>query len=298
MHKSTIIFSVIAALLATVTSVVIWRLIDNSHRDLPQVEGTAIGLGLPEREPGNAHRHYTARSVVVWDTATQRINFEQNAFERLPVASLTKLMTAMVASDYGIAWQAPATIELHEYGIGGQLLLHPGEEATMRDLFNASLLGSANNATLAYVRQLGVDQKEFIRAMNRKAIAIGLEQTYFVDVTGLSKGNISTAYEVARLAEHAFAHYPEIATATQQASYTFTLQGSGRSHTIKNTNKLIAERGEVYSGSKTGYLDEARYCLVVRGAGDTKNRIAVILGSPGEQEHLLDMQQLMRMRVW
>ncbi len=220
----------------------------------------------------------------MWNTETGAITFEQNAFERVPIASLTKLMTAMVALDHGITWEQSAEIQLNEYVIGGQLLLHPGEHVTMRDLFAASLLGSANNATLAYVRELGIPEQEFIRAMNRKAVELGLEQTYFTDVTGLDKENISTAYEVARMAEHAFKHYPEIARTTGRTEYSFVVGGSGREHTIRNTNKLIAEGNLEVLGSKTGYLYEAGYCLVLQGVGNAGKLIAVVLGNPSEHD--------------
>jgi D-alanyl-D-alanine carboxypeptidase len=97
------------------------------------------------------------------------------------------------------------------------------------------------------------------------------------------------------LAEAAFRDYPAIAEATRQAEYTFDIRGSGREHTIRNSNKLISEGGETFAGSKTGYLYEARYCLVVRGAGTEENRVAVTLGSPSEGENLADTKQLLHL---
>ncbi|HLD08499.1 MAG TPA: hypothetical protein VJB68_00465, partial [Methylophilaceae bacterium] len=146
----------------------------------------------------------------------------------------------------------------------------------------------------AYTRHTGIPAKEFVLEMNRKAVAIGLEQTHFVEVTGLDKNNIATAYEVARLAEYAFTHYPDIARATSQKEYTFTLRGSDRIHTIHNTNKLISELNDTYSGSKTGYLYEAQYCLVVQGASENSHLIGVILGSPSESDHFFSMRQLLQ----
>lgn len=295
MHKSTIIFCGLAVAFAALTGAVINQLFNDAAPSAPaRVEGTAISLGLPDLKAGANGKTYAAKSVLLWDSATQSIRYEQNGFERLPIASITKLMTAMVALDHGITWDATGGIELREYLQGGQLLLHPGEAASMRDLFNASLLGSANNATQAYVRLTGIPTKDFVIEMNRKAVALGLEQTHFVEVTGLDKENVSTAYEVARLAEHAFTHYPDIAHATSQKEYTFTLQGSDRVHTIHNTNKLISELGESFSGSKTGYLYEAAYCLVVQGTGKSLPLIGVILGSPSESDHFFSMRQLMQ----
>lgn len=294
MYKSTLLFSCLAVVFAAITGLVLWQIAVSGPVTPPaQIEGVTINLGLPGTKPTGQNKKYAARSVVLWDTASQSIRYEQNAFERLPIASITKLMTAMVAIDHGISWEKTGSIEPTEYLQGGRLLMHPGEEASMRDLFTASLLGSANNATLAYVRYLDIPEEEFIREMNRKAVEIGLEQTYFTDVTGLEKENVSTAYEVTRLAERAFTHYPDIAAATSKTEHIIRYKGSDREHVVRNTNKLISEFGESYSGSKTGYLYESQYCLVVQGAGEKANLIGVILGSPSEDDHFSAMQQLL-----
>ncbi|MEK7557258.1 MAG: serine hydrolase, partial [Patescibacteria group bacterium] len=220
MAKSTIFFACLAIVFAGTTVAVSWRLIAGKGTPAPQVEGVNIALGLPTGQAGllsegggETEGLFRAGSALVWNTETDAIQFEQNGFERRPIASITKLVTAMVALDHGIPWEEAATIELEEYVQGGRLLLHPGETVSVRDLFHASLVASANNATLAYVRALKISEEEFVREMNRKAVSLGLEQTEFTDVTGLDVGNISTAYEVARLAEAAFT-YPEIAAAS------------------------------------------------------------------------------------
>lgn len=300
MHKSTTILAFTCFLLAIVTGYSVWSLFTHESKQpgIPLVGGASINLGLPGIGPKEPDRQiFTAGSALLYDTTSSTILFEQNAFERKPIASITKLMTAMVALDHGIDWHSEADIQPEEYVQGGRLLLHRGETVTMRDLFHASVLGSANNATLAYVRQLDIPKEEFVREMNRKAIELGLEQTEFTDVTGLDTGNISTAYEVARLAQVAFSQYPEIAQATSLDEYPMVMRGSGREHTIKNTNKLVSEWGEEVSGSKTGYLYEARYCLVVQGSGEQAGRISVILDSPSQVEHFADTKKLLYMNV-
>ncbi|MEX0649990.1 MAG: serine hydrolase [Candidatus Andersenbacteria bacterium] len=300
MYKSTVILAGMCTLLATITGLSVYKLFTHTpeKQNAPLAGGASIDLGLPGVGPQTEkHQAFTAGSALLYDTTSNAILFEQNAFERKPIASITKLMTAMVAIDHGIDWDREATIQPEEYVQGGRLLLHPGETVTMRNLFNASLLGSANNATLAYVRELGISKEDFVRDMNRKAIELGLEQTEFADVTGLDTHNISTAYEVARIAQVAFEHYPEIAAATTQKEYAFTVVGTGREHTIRNTNKLVSEWGEEVSGSKTGYLYEARFCLVTQGAGEQAGRITVILDSPSEVEHFADTKKLLYMNV-
>lgn len=296
MHKYTLVFGVLAGLFAVATGVTFWH-VSTATPATPPDSAPHVPLSMPVLGALERTELAPGSSAVLWDSVSQSLRYEENAFERRPIASLTKLMTAMVAIDLGLNWDTTGTINLNEYGLGGNLLLHPGETVTMRNLFNASLVGSANNATKAYVRLLiqekDLTEDEFVQEMNRKAIELGLEQTVFFEPTGLSPKNISTAYEVARLAEHAFTAYPDIAKASSQTAYTFTVGGSGREHTIRNTNKLIAEKGETATGSKTGYLDEAKYCLAMQGAGERSRFIAVVLGSPSQEENETATVQLL-----
>lgn len=297
MHKATLIFSCICAVLAVVVGFVVYRLVLESNVSVGVEGGSSIRLGLPGIEPKEGRSTLASTSAILFDADTKTIVFQENAFERRPLASITKIMTAMVALDHGIAWEQEANILPSEYGVGGELILHPGETVTMRDLFAASLLGSANNATAAYVRQLGISQEMFVQEMNRKAIALGLEQTEFTDVTGLSPENISTAYEIAILANYAFANYPDISDITSKKEYAFAVRGSNREHTIRNTNKLVQAGHMEVVGSKTGFLYEAGYCLVVQGAGKYANRVAVVLNDISEEAQFIDIQKLLTMQI-
>lgn len=294
MHTSTIFWAGCFLILSGLTGFagyLVWQA-HTSEGSGGSVQGTEIGLGLPGAAPENRRQEFKADSALLYDSHNGTIVFEQNGFERRPIASITKLMTAMVALEEGIDWEQEVTIKPEEYVQGGTLRLHPGESARMRDLWAASLLGSANNATLAYVRSLGVPEEEFVRRMNRKAIEMGLEQTTFVDVTGLDPGNVSTAYEVARLTAEAFDRYEKIAEYTAMTEYSMTALGSGREHVIRNTNKLLKDDWSV-TGSKTGFLYEAGYCLVVQGAGAVNDRVAVILGSESGPGHFLETRRLL-----
>ncbi|MBI3255515.1 MAG: D-alanyl-D-alanine carboxypeptidase [Candidatus Andersenbacteria bacterium] len=297
MHKSTPILIAVCILLLGGTAAVTWKAWHYEPLSIPLAGGSSVDIGLNLSDKHKPEKQFDAASAVLLDTTDTHILFQQNAFERRPIASISKLMTAMVALDYGIPWDKEADIQLEEYTQGGRLLLFNGEKVTMRDLFNASLLGSANNATLAYVRQLGMPKQEFIQAMNRKAVELGLEQTEFFDVTGLNPKNVSTAYEVAVLAKTAFEKYPDIAKATSQKEYAFTVATSGRAHTIRNTNKLVSELGDATGGTKTGYLYEANYCLVMAGEGELASRIGVILGSPSENGNFGDMRRLLHLKM-
>jgi D-alanyl-D-alanine endopeptidase (penicillin-binding protein 7) len=290
MHKSTLLFGVTTVLLLVVA---IWHVLELQAVPPAAPAAANVPFGLPPASSSSPRNGLQSTSAALWDTHERRLVYEHNAFERRSIASLTKLMTAMIALDEGMPWEKSVTILPDEYGAGGNLLLHPGETVTMRDLFYASLLGSANNATKVYVRELDLNRDEFVERMNRKAIELGLEQTQFADVTGLDGDNISTAYEVALLADVAFREYPDIAHASRKQEYSFTVGGSGRVHAIRNTNKLVSEEGEVVHGSKTGYLDEAGYCVAIEGSGKTAHQLIVVLGSPSEQINLAEAKSLL-----
>lgn len=293
MAKSTLILGVVCLALAVAFVVVLWRLTLGAPL-APSVHGS-LNLGWPIVERHEAQPQTIASpSALLWDAEAHVIRFEKGGFERRPIASLTKLMMAMVAFDLGIPWDKEVEILPQENVVGGRLMVFAGERVTMRDLWHASLLGSANNATLALVRNLAASEREFVQAMNRKAIELGLEQTEFVDVTGLDPDNVSTAYEVVRMAEAAWRDYPDIARTTAVPEYRFTVS-NGREHTIKNTNKLITERGMALTGSKTGYLYEANFCLVAQGAGMQSGLVASVLGSPSEWDSMQDVQTLLQL---
>ena len=292
MNRSTLFFASLSLLLLLAVGYTLWQAFATKPATPLGVSDAA--LGLPGLEDSSRDLFQVA-SALLYDTDTSSITYEQNAFERRSIASITKLMTAMVALDHGIDWDQEADILLEEYFYGSKMRLHPGETVTMRDLFHSSLMASANNSTQAMVRQIGIPEKEFIRRMNAKAIELGLEQTRFVEATGLDPDNISTAYEVAKLAEAAFA-YPDIATASTRAEYVFTVKGSGREYRFGNSNKLIEpDQATTLTGSKTGYLYESGYCLVVQGKDEQHHKIAVVLGSLSEPGHFQDIQRLLKL---
>jgi len=297
MGKTNIILCGLIVILLIAFTLTTFQLLRNPNTAPTDSSGAPIVMGLADVDREDDDSQYQARSALLYNIPDQTIKFEQNGFERLPIASLTKIMTAMIAIDNDIDWDRSITILPDEFRPGGQLVMHSGEEATVRDLFHASLLGSANNATLAYVRSIDLPTDEFVQAMNRKAVVIGLEQTHFTEPTGLDPANVSTAYEVALMAAYAFDNYSAIAAATSLPEYTFTFQNSDREHTMRNTNKLISDQEVAFTGSKTGYLYEASYCLVVQGAGEYIDRIAVILGSPSEARHFIDTNRLLKLPV-
>lgn len=247
-----------------------------------------------------------ARAAVVINATTGAVLSEQEAFTPHPIASLAKLMSAMVALDRQPDLGALAAIMPAEYTIrGGNLRLLPGEQVTVQDLLFASITGSANNAAFALPRVLGMTDEEFLEEMSRKAVALGLETLRFVDTAGLSPQNVGSAYDVARMAAHAFTHYPLIAQAASTREYRIMARGSGprtsaggslrggREHVLRNSNPLLHEL-EAGAESKTGYLNESLFCLVLTRRSGPDRLVGVLLGHPAEYGVIQEARALLQ----
>lgn len=231
-----------------------------------------------------AQKTLQAKAGIVIHVPSGKVLAEQDGFAAYPIASLTKLMGAMVALDAGVSMEREISMTPEEYTVGGNLRIVPNEETVrVRDLLYASITGSANNAALALARSVGMSREEFVREMNRQAVVMGFEQFSFEDPSGLSPKNTGSAYEVARLAGIALTEYPLIRDAASRESYTVVTVNTSREHVIKNPNTLFQRFRERFSFSKTGYLDEALYCLILARETPRGLLVAVTLGHPSKQ---------------
>jgi D-alanyl-D-alanine endopeptidase (penicillin-binding protein 7) len=226
-----------------------------------------------------------SKAGVVINANTGKVIYAENAFEVLPMASITKLMSSMVAIDNKIGLEAVVTIPPDDYTIGGNLRIVAGRETvSVKDLFYASITGSANNAALAIAKLAKLSEVDFVSVMNRKAVELGLESLHFQEASGLSSNNSGSAYDVARMAGYAFLHYPLIMDAASQKEYKITTKNTKREHIIKNPNELFARASGQFVASKTGYLDEALYCLVLAKNTQGGMIVAVTLGNADKQD--------------
>ncbi len=246
------------------------------------------GLVSTASDHGFGELASSAKAALIYDANNDKILFAKNPYEKLPIASISKLITALVFLDHNPGLSKTMTILPEENVIGGRLQITPEEEITVKDLFYISLLGSANNTALALMRSTGLKEEDFVEEMNRKAIALNMHNSFFVEPTGLDDRNKSSAYDVALLAKEAFSKQI-IREATTQKEYQLKTLNTKREHTVKNTNELITN-GLNFTGSKTGYLNEAGYCLVVQAENQNKKIIAVVLGSPSKQDHFQDIK--------
>lgn len=245
----------------------------------------------------------TSRAASVMDVKNQRLIYQKNAEQKFPIASLTKLMTAIIfietKTDLNkeVIFSQEDNKEIEEYFAPGEaigkLYLNPGETLKIKDLIYSSLVGSANNATMALVRSTGLSIKEFVRRMNERAQVLGLKNTFFKEPSGLDSGNVSTASDIARLADYAFKNNL-ISKITAAKKYSFQTLNTKKWHTIKNTNWLIGGLNGIF-GSKTGYLNEAGYCLTTAIRNKDKEVIITLLGV---KDNKTRFEELKRVAQW
>lgn len=248
---------------------------------------------LPARADEIADGSLQSRSAAVLNAASAEFVQTYNADEAMPIASLTKLMTAMVFLDTQPNWDKRGSYSNADARIGAKLIIRAGDTITARQLFNTMLIGSANNATMTLVRLTGLSKTEFVRRMNEKAEHLGLTQTHFVEPTGLDEGNVSTAREYATLAKTAF-DYSSIRKTTATPVYTFTT-GRGVYHRIKNSNTLLKNASVNVRGGKTGYTEEAGFSVVLMTQARTNTSasyITVVLGHPNSWGRFAEAREL------
>jgi D-alanyl-D-alanine endopeptidase (penicillin-binding protein 7) len=233
----------------------------------------------------------TASKVLVVDVASRDTLLANQATSPHPLASISKLMAAKVFLDSGVSmWRTKALVAGDEVG-GARLRVPTGTSLSLRDIFDATLVGSANNTAYAMARATGMGITEFVAAMNRRAEAMKLEATRFVDPSGLEVGNTSTAVDIARMAYELF-NEQEIKRATTTAKAS--IKADGVLHEVKNTNGLLTDpdNGLYVLGGKTGYLVESRWNLVVKMRDRRmKEILVVVLGSASQQQSFVDAER-------
>jgi len=232
-----------------------------------------------------------ANAAYVFDILKQESIFELNAEAQLPLASLTKLMTALLAKEYlpeGLIIEISPQAVLQE-GDNGLLL---GERWLLKDLLNIMLVGSSNDAAYAISTALAshsrfgygkTDDAKVVALMNKKARQLDLKQTYFLDPTGLDisqnlAGGYGSCRDMAMLAFYILQNHPEIFEVTRAQHLTLTSL-DGHLHQIQNTNHLVNEIPQLIGG-KTGFTDLAGgNLLVIFDAGINHPIIVVVMGS-------------------
>jgi len=236
----------------------------------------------------------TAQSAIALDIKSNKILYQKNQDQVRSIASITKLMTAMVFIEHNPGWQKDFYTQAVDRKNGGIIHLNTGEIITIHDLFKTALIASDNDAAAALARSTGLSNDQFIAQMNYKAKELGLTQTRFSDPTGLNNSNESTAQEVAYLLKAAL-EKDMIREISKIAYDQFEVQvdeDETRTVTIRTTNQLLRSHLKVVGG-KTGFLEEAGYCLAVKIEGPDKQEvILVVLGSDTAADRFQDIKAI------
>ena len=234
-------------------------------------------------------------SALVLDQSGQRVLYAKNIDWVVPIASITKLMTALVVLDSGLPLDERITISKEDRdGLKGtRSRLAVGMTVTREDLLRLALMASENRAAAALARAYPGGTSAFVAAMNQKAVKLGMWHSRFVDGTGLSNGNVSNAQDLSRLVGAAHQH-PLIREYTTDTQYTVRL-ANGRKMQFSNSNRLVRNSGWDIGLSKTGYISEAGRCLVMQAQIAATPVIIVLLDSWG---HLTRLADANRIKKW
>ncbi len=232
------------------------------------------------------------RAAVVIDASTQEVLYAKNSDHKLPPASTTKLMTAIIAlenkslSDIVTISKTAARVRPTKAG------LREGDKITVEGLLYAALLKSGNDAAVALAEAVAGSEEKFVRLMNQKAMAVGATNTTFINASGLpGPGQYITASDLSKIMICAL-KYPKLKEIIGTAVIEVSTE-EGKTLSLKNTDKLLWLNEEVIGG-KTGYTANAGHCLVCAAEHDTKTIIVAILGSPSRKALWKETESLLR----
>lgn len=254
----------------------------------------ALGnLGLFQVLPAQAVQLETdAASAILMDAATGNILYEKDCHKELPPASVTKLMTLLVAADAvqngKVKLTDKVTASENACKLGGsQIYLEPGETFSLEEMLLAIAVGSANDACVAVAEHIDGSQEAFVEEMNKKAKELGLKNTHFVNCYGLpADGHYTSAYDLAVIAREAL-KYPLIRKLTSTKEYDLR-DGKFK---LWNTNKLLWWYPGT-DGFKTGWTNEAKYCLASSVKRDGLRLICVVMGVPQVRGHFAESMKI------
>ena len=230
-----------------------------------------------------------AQAAIILDPVTGETLWEQNSQEVRSIASITKVMTVMLFLEQKPDLSREVVISRRDVRRASTTYLRRGERVTLRDLVHLALVASDNAAARVLARISPWGTKRFIVRMNAMAAELGLRQTRFTDPSGLDEGNVSSAYEVARLITEA-SERPQVSEVMRKRSYR--IRTSRRVRTIRSTNKLLGTRVDVMAG-KTGYIDLAGYCLATLVQLDDERAVSiVVLGARSDSGRFAEARRL------
>lgn len=247
---------------------------------------------------GSTPLYLSSSKAIVVNQNSSEIVYSKNINLQTPIASVTKLMTAMVVLDAKLNLDEAVSITESDidYLKGTSSRLALGTTMTREDLLNLALIASENRAASALATSYPGGRGKFVRDMNLKAQSLGMTNSNFADSTGLDSSNVSTAEDLAKMV-HAAYQYPIIREISTSPSYSLYLPNRNSAMVFNNTNALVRNvEGDWQIGlSKTGYISEAGRCLVMQATIAGEPLIMVLLDSDGKYTRIGDAN---RVRKW
>ena len=236
----------------------------------------------------------TSRAAVLMEKTTGQMLFAQNEHEKLEPASVTKIMTLLLTMDAidsgAMAYDDVVTVSANAAGMGGsQVFLAEGEKITVEELLKSVCVSSGNDAAVALAEKVSGVTELFVEQMNNRAKGLGMDDTHFVNCTGLTaKGHVTSAYDIALMSRELLTKHPDIRRFT--TIWTDTIRGGAFG--LANTNKLI----RFYDGAtglKTGYTTSAGYCISATAEREGMELIAVIMKGETADKRNTDAKALL-----
>jgi len=242
----------------------------------------------------NSQPSVNARAALVMDAKTGEVLFSKNTNTAMPIASITKLMTAVVTADARLDMSEDITLQQIDFaGAGGKnssSTLKAGDTMNRAEMLLVALMKSENPAAAALARTYPGGRQAFFAAMNAKARQLGMNSTHYVESTGLDPHNISSARDLGILVSAA-SQYGLIRQFSTTAHYDFNL--GYRILKSNNTNALVRNGGWNINISKTGYINEAGRCVVMHTTVNNRPAVVVLLGASSSQARTNDATNLL-----
>src|SRR5581483_12212193 len=231
----------------------------------------------------------TAQSALLFDLTSNKTLFEKDVTKKLPMASLTKVMTAIVGLEHQKSddrYQVTSPDLVGEDAMG----LENGEVLTLEELLYGLILHSGNDAAETIASNYSGGRTEFIKAMNNKAVSLGLSNTHFTNPTGLEgDGNqYTTAYDLMVISRYALSNFPLFRTVAQTFDYTLPQTATHKEYYLENETNLLTSYPGV-KGVKTGYTPEAGLCLITYLDYQGHQIIGVLLGSENRRDEMREL---------
>jgi len=233
----------------------------------------------------------TAHSAIVMNQVTGEVIFEHKAGEQWVPASLTKLVTGLVVLDLNPDMNKLCEVNASHDVAGAKLYITGTSKYRLGDLLSATLVASANNAANA-LADCVLSRKEFVAKMNAKAKQLGATETKFLEPSGISEFNVTTAADMADIANAAFST-KKIREIMQPKKVTICAKtGQKKCHNLTNTNQLLTDDTVYTLGGKTGYLDESRYNFATSLKKGNTYLIVIVMGSSTKNGSFTDTKKV------